>query len=124
MILLYFLLDLCFYNFTALKTNLILLSLLDKDNNKYFYFFISLIIDYLLQGKGKLFLILAILFFLNKYIKGSYNQSIKIIGRFLILFLFFQMLTLIFFKHWTFNLPGFLLNIIFALFGYKNTSIS
>lgn len=116
---LYFVLDICLYNYTMLKTDFLVHSLLDKKENKYFYFFSILFIDFLLVTKGRLFLIYTILFILNKKIKLSYQNITSIFLRFFILYLIYKIGILLLFQKFIFDIYGFLFNLVIIFISYK-----
>lgn len=82
MAILYFLLDICFYNYTFLKTNFLLLSIFDK-KTKLFNILIYLLIDLLLSCHGFIFLLFTIFIFINSKIKIR-NKIIRFIFFYLI----------------------------------------
>lgn len=116
---LYFVFDVCLYNYTMLKTDFLVHSLLDKKENKYFYFASILFIDFLLMTKGKLFLIYSFLFLLNKKIKISYQNVTSLFIRFFLLYLIYKIGVFLLFQKFIFDIYGFLFNLIILFVSYK-----
>ena len=116
---LYFIFDVCLYNYTMLKTDFLVHSLLDKKENKYIYFFSILFIDFLLMTKGQFFLIYTILFFLNKKIKISYQNITSLFLRFFILYIIYKIGVFLLFQKFVFDILGFLFNLIIIFVSYK-----
>ena len=116
---LYFIFDVCLYNYTMLKTDFLVHSLLDKKENKYIYFFSILFIDFLLLAKGRLFLIYSILFFLNKRIKLTSQNITSLFIRFFLLYIIYKIGVLLLFQKFVFDIYGFLFNLIIIFISYK-----
>lgn len=111
MILLYFILDCCFYNFTKIQTNLIILPLLEKKNFKSFLLWI-LLLDFLLSFHFRFFLIYLLLYIGNKKICLPNTLKYKI-GRFFILYSLYLMLCFLTFKTFHFSIIGIGIDILF-----------
>ena len=120
MIALYCLLDIVFYNYTNLYTQIFLLTFLEKENKRFFSLFFALIIDYLFVCKGKFFLVFLILFLLNRYLRLNHYKLSSHFLRFFILYVLYQILIFGITRSFYWNLFGFLLNLIFVGFSYKN----
>lgn len=117
MIWLYFFLDILFYNFTPWKTNLILLSLYEKENS-FFYFFSCLLLDIFLQGYGRWFLLFLGLYFLSKKMKRNHFKTT--FYSFILLYLLYTVFILLFFQVFSFSTIGILINFLFLFISYKN----
>lgn len=120
MIALYFLLDVVFYNYTGWATQIFLLTFLEKENKKVFTLLFAFIIDYLLFYKGKFFLLFLILYFVNKQVRLSYYRWSSSFLRFLLLFFIYQLVIVGITKNLYISPFGFLINLIFVAFSYKN----
>ncbi len=119
MTLLWFLLDVMFYNYTPLKTELILLCFLDKKESKIIRFFSFFLIDFLLLAKGRLLLTYLILYGFNSFFKCSYQNFFGLVKRFFLLSLFYKILIFFFFYKFVFSILGFLITFLFLFIGYK-----
>ena len=113
MILLYFLLDACFYTLTPFKTEFLLHSFLDKKTSKIFFFLGLFIIDLLLHTNGKLILLYTLLFVLNSNLKLSYTHTKPIFFRFFILYLFYKLGILCLFHIFVFDAFGLSITLLF-----------
>lgn len=120
MTILYFILDICFYNFTSFKTHLLLLSFLEKKKENLFHFLEFLFIEIILQTHGKLLFILILLFFFNKKLKIPNTSVFAYTKRFFLLFLLYQILTFLFFQKFVFSLSGIMISLFFLIISYKN----
>lgn len=109
---LYFLLDVCFYNFTSFKTDILLHSLLDKKKNSFLYFGSILFIDFLLRSYGKFFLIYTILFIINCKIKYSYQNIGSVFKRFFVLYVLYKIGVFFLFGTISFDIVGFFINLL------------
>lgn len=116
---LYFVLDVCFYNYTGFKTDILLHSLLDKRENKWVYFGSILLIDFLLLARGKFFFLYTILYLFNKKIKGSYERIGSIYIRFFILYLLYKLFVFFLFHTFVFEIFGFLINLLIIFITHK-----
>ncbi len=116
---LYFILDVCFYNFTSFKTDILLSSLLEKKINVIVYVISILFIDLLLLAHGKLFLLYTILFLISRKIKCSYQNMGSIYKRFLILYIFYKIGVFFLFKTFVFEIFGFLINLLLIFLTHK-----
>ena len=116
---LYFLVDVCFYNFTSFKTDILLHSLLDKKESIWVYFVSILLIDFLLLSYGKFFLLYAILFFINCRIKYSYQNIGSIYKRFFFLYLFYKIGVYLLFHTFVFEIFGFIINLLLIFIMHK-----
>lgn len=121
---LYFLLDVCFYNYTGFKTDILLHTLLEKKEKIWVYFGSILLIDFLLHFNGKFFLVYAILYFLSKKIKGSYERMKSIYFRFFILYILYKILVFCIFHTFVFEIFGFLINLLLIFLMHKKFSFS
>lgn len=116
---LYFLVDVCFYNYTSFKTDFLLHALLDKKENVWVYFICILCIDFLLLAHGKLFLLYTLLYFFNRKIKGT-NENIKsVFTRFIVLYIFYKIGVLILFHTFVFEVFGFLITLLVLFITHK-----
>lgn len=116
---LYFVLDVCFYNYTLFKTDILLHTLLDKKEKKWIYFGSILFIDFLLHTDGKLFLVYTILYFLNQKIKGSYERMKSIYIRFFILYVLYKLFVFLLFHTFVFEIFGFFINLLLLFIMHK-----
>lgn len=116
---LYFLVDVCFYNYTGFKTDILLHALLDKKENKWVYFGSILFIDFLLLLRGKFFLLYTILYLLNQKIKGSYERIESIYLRFFILYVLYKLLVFFLFHTFVFEIFGFFINLLLIFITHK-----
>lgn len=112
MTIIYFLIDICFYNYTSINTNLILLSLLNK-KEKIYSLFLIILIDILLNLQGHYFFISLILYFFNQKIKLSYINIKDLILRYFINYTLYLILVLIIFHTWNFQILGILIDLLF-----------
>ncbi len=119
MIFLHFLVDVCFYNFTPFKTDFLLLEATSVKNNKLMYFFSIIAIDLLLYTQGKIILLFTILFFLNQFLKISYQNISKIFLRFFYLYFFYKIGIFLLFHTFVFDLFGFLFNLLLLYLWHK-----
>ncbi len=118
MIFLYFILDVCIYNYTNFQTNILMLSFFEP-KLKIPYFLTILFIDYLLLSKGKIFIIYSILYFINKKIKLNNFGNSNLFIKFIILNSIYICLTLILFQKAIFNIGGIIINFIILFICYK-----
>ncbi len=109
---LYFLLDVCFYNYTFIKTDFLLHALLEKKESKFMYFISIMTIDFLLLVKGKLFLLFLILYGINKILKLSYQNIKEVFLRFCLLYLIYKLGVYVLFKTFVFDCLGFAINFL------------
>lgn len=116
---LYFVLDVCFYNYTPFKTDILLHALLDKKENKWIYFGSILLIDFLLLAKGKLFLIYLVLYFFNKKIKYSYQNIREVYLRFIVLYILYKIGVFFLFHAFVFEIFGFFINLLLIFITHK-----
>lgn len=121
MIFLYFVLDVCFYNFTSFKTDILLHSLLDKNKHTWVYFVTMLFIDFLLLAHGKFFLLYTILFFINKKIKYSYQSIGSLYKRFLFLYFLYKIVVFLLFSTFGFEVFGFGINLLILFVTHKKS---
>ena len=119
MIFLLFLLDVCFYNFTLLKTDFLLHILLDKKEKKFFFFLILIWIDLVLKAHLKFFFLYTILSFLNKKIKLSYDRMSSIISRFFLSYFLYKIGVFLLFGTFFFDIYGFLVTFLYLLICHK-----
>ncbi len=115
----YFILDVCFYNYTGFKTDILLHSLLEKKEKKWVYFFSIFLIDFLLLARGRFFLLYSILYLLNRKIKGSFYRIGSIYMRFFILYIFYKLFVFLFFHTFVFEIFGFFLNLLLIFIMHK-----
>lgn len=80
-----FLVDVCFYNYTSLKTYFLLLSIFDKRTKLNIIFY--LLIDLIIGANFLLFITYTLLFILNKFLKLR-----NIFLRFTVIFLIYKLL--------------------------------
>lgn len=116
---LYFVVDVCFYNYTSFKTDFLLHALLEKKKNIWIYFGSILFIDFLLLAHGKLFLLYALLYFLNRRMKGSRENLKSVLARFLILYILYKMGVFFLFHTFAFEIFGFLITILVLCITHK-----
>lgn len=109
---LYFVVDICFYNYTSFKTDIILHALLEKKKNKFLFFLSLLFIDFLLQTYGRFFLLYTILYFINKRIKCSLETLLGVFSRFLLLYLLYKIGVFLLFWKFVFEPFGFFINLL------------
>lgn len=119
MTLLYFFLDVCVYNYTSFRTDFLLHALLEKRENKLFYFGSILWIDWLLVAQGKLFLLYAILYGINKKIKLSYQEIKFVFWRFLIVYILYKIGIFLLFHQFVFDCIGFFFNLVLLFLLHK-----
>lgn len=115
---LYFIVDVCFYNFTSFKTDFLLHAILEKKEPKLFFWLALLGIDFLLNTHLKLFLLYLFLFFLNHQWKLSLEK------RFLLNFLFYKIGVFLFFQTFFFDPWGFFITFLYLFISHKNKIIS
>ncbi len=113
MILLYVLIDICFYNYTNWKTHIFLVSFLNHQK-KEFFIPIAIAIDFFLHAKGRFFLILLILYFSSEKITYTAHHFPKRCLHYFILYVLYQLLTFIFFHKITFNFFGVIIDLLFV----------
>ncbi len=116
---LYFLLDVCFYNYTSIKTDFLLHALLEKKERKFMYFISIMAIDFLLLAKGKLFLLFMILYGINKILKLSYQNIKEVFLRFFLFYLIYKLGVYILFKTFVFDYFGFAINFLVLYIFHK-----
>jgi hypothetical protein len=115
MILLYLILDICFWNFTSIKTTLFLIPIIKKDKI-FFIILFGLIIDFIISNTYGLFsFILVILIILNKKIKLDYQNIYLYFIRFILIEIAYLILIYLIFKNIGINIIGFIINIIFLV---------
>lgn len=113
------LLDICFYNFTPLKTNLFLLMLLNKKEKFLPYLFVGVILEIFLKTYGRFFIIWLLLYFLNQKIKIC-PSFFEVFIRFLQLYIIYLILVYFLFGKFVFQISGLLVNLLFVTISYKN----
>ena len=119
MILLYFFMDVCFYNYTSWKTTLFLVSLTEKDEKFLSFLFYLTGITLLLHASFKFFLLGLILYIFTKKINITTPNFKRCFLCFFILYILYQFLAYLFFQKVIFSISGFLINIAFLFFSYK-----
>lgn len=119
MLLLYFFMDVCFYNYTSWKTNLILVSLIEREKRFFPFLFYLTGITLLLHASMKLFTLFFILYILTKKISIATPNFRRSFLSFFFLYLLYQFLSYLFFQKVIFSFSGFLINIAFLFFSYK-----
>jgi hypothetical protein len=119
MIILWLILDICFYNFTKIKTSLIIISLI-KPEKITLLLLVGLFIDFCLSHTYGLFtLILLLLYLFNKKIKIDKQNIFSYFLCFLIMEFLYLLLVYLIFRNIGINLLGLILTIIFFLWDKK-----
>lgn len=116
MIIVWFLLDLFFYNYTLISTCFFLLAFFDKNLSLFYLIIIGVIWDFfVLHTHGIFTLMLCIFYFFNKKIKGLNLSKNRIFFKFFIFSFVFLIVSLMFFGNIKLYLVGVLLNFIILL---------
>lgn len=116
---LYFVLDVCFYNFTSIKTDFLLQIFFERKENKFFYYGSLIFIDWLLLANGKFFLLYVLLSILNKKIKLSYQDIQFLFLRFFLLYVFYKIGIFLLFQQFIFDWLGFIFNLLLLFLLHK-----
>ncbi len=119
MIFLFFVLDIVFYNYTHLKTNFVLLSLLEKEEPKSSLFLSFWAVDFLLGLNGKFFLLFFLLYLISSLFKGSLYSINYLFLHFVLLYSFYKILVLILFHTFSLDSIGLVLNLLFIYVMHK-----
>ncbi len=121
MILLYCLLDICFYNFTIFQTHLFLIPLVEKEHHFLEFLFYGVLLNALLNFSWKFLCLLLLLYLIRTHIKIKMPDFKRVFLCFGLLYLFFFLFSFLLYQKITTNLLGFFMTIFFLFFSYKFT---
>lgn len=121
MILIYFLLDICFYNFTIFPTYLFLIPLVEKEHNLFSFLFYMGIAFLLLNFSWKFLCLFILLYVINTKIKIKTPNFKRVFFCFCILYFFFFLFSFLLYQKIIINTFGLLITIFFLFFSYKFT---